>query len=276
MGLLAARHQPFAVWTDTPNLKRKRSWAKSRLRSRYLKWVFQRQATFVMGTGTPALDALIRMGCPEHKLVNFPYYVDLTTSMPAEISKQTNVTPQDIAIVSIGRYVNAIKGHNQAIEAVAAVLKEVKDVNIRYTLIGSGEDQIKLEDLVRCFSLQDRVHICGWMESADVRRGLAASDILLQPSISEPYGVTILEAMAEGTAVIASDACGAALDRIQHRVNGCIYETGRVEQLAREIKYLVTRPVELAAIKKAGQHTAQEWPVSRGLETIQYMLDSTL
>lgn len=271
MELLAANNKPFAIWTDMPNVTRKRSPVKAQLRSRYLARLF-RQANYVMGTGTAALDILVDMDCPVDKLVNFPYFVDIEPSVPGYTHLFDSGSSTCLKLVSVGRFVNSLKAHDQAIKAISLVRDRMKSFDIQYLLVGAGEDQTKLLELISQFELQDCVKVVGWLEPHDVRQLLAASDILLHPSLQEPYGVAILEAMAESAAVIASDACGAALDRIQNYQNGCIFEAGNVEALAQQIEYLATHRDRMAAIKAAARCTALQWPVDKGVETISTML----
>src|SRR5262249_18359101 len=69
----------YAIWTDTPNSMRRRHLIKAWLRAKWLRWIF-RGAVQVMGTGKPGVQTLCRMGAPPEKVINFPFFHDLTLS----------------------------------------------------------------------------------------------------------------------------------------------------------------------------------------------------
>ena len=117
LGTLGLRSARFILLTDTPNVNRRRSPAKATLRRKWLKWVFQR-ASYVMGTGWPAISILEQMGCPDEKLVDFPYFVDLDFFSPATGPRRRTVA-DEIVFLSSGRLVNSLKGHDDALRALA-------------------------------------------------------------------------------------------------------------------------------------------------------------
>ena len=114
-GLLAILGLPFALWTDTPDVNADRKLLKSILRKRWLLWIFQ-HARVVMGTGDPAIKALQVMGCPTHKIVKFPFFVDLGHYDEQSGSRNDVKTKR---FVSVGRVENAVKAHDIAIQAFA-------------------------------------------------------------------------------------------------------------------------------------------------------------
>src|SRR5262245_4050627 len=88
INLLITLHRPFAVWTDTPDIRRERHTVKAWLRMLWIKRVFS-HTRYLMGTGLPALLILEKIGCPKNKLVNFPFFVDLNTFTPAFKTKNS-------------------------------------------------------------------------------------------------------------------------------------------------------------------------------------------
>ena len=60
---------------------------------------------------------------------------------------------------------------------------------------------------------------------------MAHADVFVLPSVYEPHGIVVHEAMAAGTPVIASDVCGAAYDLVDAGVNGEIFRSGDAEDL---------------------------------------------
>ena len=256
----ALRRRPFAVWTDTPQEHRKRGPLKGPLRSAWLAWVFRR-ATRVMGTGTPAVEVLRSMGAPDERLLNFPYYIDVPSY---RVSRQIPGRP--LEFFSSGR-LHPDKGYDLALRALAAVLGD-RPTEFRYRIAGTGAEQGRLAELARTLGIGDRVEFLGWQQPDALVGAYASADIFLHPARSEPYGVTVLEAMASGLVVVGSDATAAVLDRIDHGVNGYIHRSGDAEHLAQQILAVIGDPGRIPTIKRAARKRAEEWPLSRGVATV--------
>jgi glycosyltransferase involved in cell wall biosynthesis len=91
------------------------------------------------------------------------------------------------------------KGHADALRAFARVVQE--DSRARLIIAGDGPLQRSIENLVASLSLGERVKLLGYRK--DVPALLVASDAFIHPSLGEPFGLSILEAMAAAKPVIA-------------------------------------------------------------------------
>jgi glycosyltransferase involved in cell wall biosynthesis len=96
------------------------------------------------------------------------------------------------------------KGHSVLLEAFAR-LQSVPFAS-RLVLLGDGPLRVRLEEQVKRLSLSGKVDLAGVV--ADIWPHLAAADILVLPSLSEPLGMVVLEAMAAGLPVVATDVGG--------------------------------------------------------------------
>jgi glycosyltransferase involved in cell wall biosynthesis len=273
--LLSARRRPFAIWTDTPQLNRPRSFLKEVFRSAWLKWTFG-CAYYVMGTGKPALAALSQMGCPADKLVDFPFAVDLEFFSP----RSTGVEPENgpVTFLSCGRLLNSEKGHDQALKALARVRDrlDLQPHQFRYRIAGTGPDQGVLSSLSHRLGLADQVEFVGWLEPAQLSAFYRSGEVLLHPSLLDPFPNAILEAMACGLAVIGSDAAGSAIDRIKHGENGLLHRAGDIDHLADQIAFLIKNPKKIAIMGAKARATAEEWPIGRHIALIKGMLHNSL
>ena len=102
-----------------------------------------------------------------------------------------------------GRFVRQ-KGHRYLIEA-ARMLAE-RFPNIFYVLLGDGPLQTDLMEQIKRYQLTDRFIFCGLLE--DHHRAVFAADLYVHPSIIEPYGIVLVEAMAAGLPVVATRTGG--------------------------------------------------------------------
>ena len=263
--LLMLRGVPYLVWTDAPDMVARRGLMKRSFRRWWLKRVFA-HASAVMGTGAPALAALQAMGCEPRKLRNLPYFVDLQTfGLPAP--SHLTGTP---AYLSSGR-LHRDKGYDLALRALASV--HGKDRQFSYSIAGIGPERTALERLADELGIRQRVHFLGWLEPTALTDFYRSGQIFLHPARREPYGVAVLEAMAAGLAVVASDATAAAVDRIVDGSNGFLHPAGDDDTLAASITRAIGDVTRLARVRAAARATAESWPVDRGVATVRDALN---
>ncbi|MBS0437039.1 MAG: glycosyltransferase [Proteobacteria bacterium] len=108
-------------------------------------------------------------------------------------------------VVYVGRFVEA-KGLIELLDAFAQLSAE--DADVRLALIGDGVMAAQLPALVRERGLGERVLLPGGMEPLQVARWISAADLLTLPSWSEGYPNVVVEALACGTPVVATDVGG--------------------------------------------------------------------
>ena len=99
-------------------------------------------------------------------------------------------------------------GPEYFIEAAAKVLKRTK--NVRFVMAGSGDMMNRCIRHAARLGISDRFHFTGFLRGMDVQKMFALSDVYIMPSISEPFGISPLEAMRTGVPSIISKQSGAA------------------------------------------------------------------
>jgi glycosyltransferase involved in cell wall biosynthesis len=100
------------------------------------------------------------------------------------------------------------KGPEYFIEAAYKVLK-VMD-NVRFVMAGSGDMMERMMRRAASLKITDRFHFTGFLKGMDVYTLLAMSDVYIMPSVSEPFGISPLEAMQSNVPVIISKQSGVA------------------------------------------------------------------
>ena len=140
-----------------------------------------------------------RGGLPREKLVVIPNGVDLARFAPAE--KRRN---RSSSIVTYVGRLDRQKGLSWLLDTAAVWLPELPDCDL--LLVGEGPERGILEAKCRRLGLSDRVHFAGWR--ADIPQILAASRLLVLPSLWEGMPNVVLEAMAAGLPVVATDVEG--------------------------------------------------------------------
>lgn len=113
----------------------------------------------------------------------------------------------DQVVTYLGR-ITTQKGPEYFIAAAAKILKKVS--NVRFVMAGSGDLMNKMISRVAGLSISDKFHFAGFLKGEEVHRMYRMSDVFVMPSVSEPFGISPLEAMQAGVPVIISRQSGVA------------------------------------------------------------------
>ncbi len=100
------------------------------------------------------------------------------------------------------------KGPEYFIEAAYKVLQVMN--NVRFVMAGSGDMMERMMRRAAALKITDRFHFTGFLKGADVFTMLDMSDVYIMPSVSEPFGISPLEAMQSNVPVIISKQSGVA------------------------------------------------------------------
>ena len=100
------------------------------------------------------------------------------------------------------------KGPEYFVEAAALVLQRTR--NIRFCMAGSGDMMNDMINMAAARGIADRFHFPGFMRGKQVYEAFADSDVYVMPSVSEPFGISPLEAMQCGVPSIISKQSGCA------------------------------------------------------------------
>ena len=127
-----------------------------------------------------------------------------------------NVTipPKHEKVVTFLGRITMQKGPEYFVEAASQVLHKVHDV--QFVMAGGGDMMEKMIKLAAERDISDRFHFAGFLRGKEVYEMLKASDVYIMPSVSEPFGISPLEAMQMGVPSIISKQSGCA--EILHNV----------------------------------------------------------
>lgn len=113
----------------------------------------------------------------------------------------------DKIVTFLGR-ITYQKGPDYFVEAAAKVLR--KTPGVRFVMAGSGDMMNHVIRRVARLGIADRFHFTGFLRGEDVHRMFQLSDVYVMPSVSEPFGISPLEAMRSNVPVIISKQSGVA------------------------------------------------------------------
>lgn len=129
-------------------------------------------------------------------------------------------------------YLYRLKGVECLIRAMNIIRKERKDVKLR--IIGNGPDKQSLQELTETLDLKARVIFEDQIPYTMMPEYYQRCSVFCFPTLGEPFGKVIIEAMACAKPVVSSDI-GGSTEIIQNRKNGILVPAGRSDLLAREI-----------------------------------------
>lgn len=128
------------------------------------------------------------------------------------------------------------KGVHKLIKACSIVNKSIS--NFKLFIIGSGADEDYFKSIVKKYQLEDRVEFVGFVKGDKKYSYLKAVDLMVLPSTWESLPIVVLEAMACGKPIIASDVGGVAYV-VNEGVNGFLVKPEDVNSLADKIILLL-------------------------------------
>lgn len=167
-------------------------------------------------------------------------------------------------IGSLGRFVPK-KGFLNFIEAMS-VLRS-RGVAFHAILGGDGEEKETILDHITRYQLQDHVTLSGWV--ANKRVFFESIDLFVLPSIHEPFGIALIEAMSHGVPVISTDSEGPR-EILHHERNGLLTKKRDPQALADAIERLLRNAPLAAALGRAGQsHVAAEYSMQAMARRLQ-------
>lgn len=164
---------------------------------------------------------------------------------------ELGLQPDDLAVGIVARLTH-VKGHEFLFDAVAKLAPTVPA--LRVVCIGDGEREAELKALVASSGIADHVHFAGLRR--DVARLLPGFDVACLTSRYECAPLAVIEAMAAGVPVVASDV-GTVRDMVTDGVEGLLFPAGDASALAAHLERLAGDATLRARMGSAGRVRAE-------------------
>lgn len=152
---------------------------------------------------------------------------------------------KDKVVTFLGR-ITMQKGPEYFVEAAHRVIHKTK--HVRFVMAGSGDMMNAMIELVAKRGIADRFHFPGFLRGSAVHEMLAQSDVYIMPSVSEPFGISPLEAMQVGTPSIISYQSGCA-EILTHVIKTDYWD---IDAMADAIYSIVTYPSMYKSLRELG------------------------
>jgi glycosyltransferase involved in cell wall biosynthesis len=177
--------------------------------------------------------------------------------------------PDGFLVSSVGE-LRKLKRHDDFIRAAAVVSSQIR--NVHFVIAGvdtstKGETMSELTRLADELQMSSKVHFLGWLEDAD--KLLCATDVFVSASETESFGLSIAEAMAAATPVVATMTEGAQ-EVVENGVTGLLVEIGNVDQIAQSIIHLLTNEDERMKLgQQASTDVRERFSLRRMVDDIE-------
>ncbi len=166
--------------------------------------------------------------------------------MPLEFVDELKQHQGNDKIVTFLGRITMQKGPEYFVEVASKVLEKTKGV--RFVMAGSGDMMDKMVRLVAQKGIADKFHFTGFLKGRAVYDMLAQSDVYMMPSVSEPFGISPLEAMQCGTPSIISKQSGCA-EILHHAIKTDYWD---IQSMADYIHAIVKYPAMYKALRQNG------------------------
>ena len=204
-------------------------------------------------TGMDAADHIMTVSNLTRKIVIEKYHQDprkVTTVHNAvepleHVENFVKKPRKDKVVTFLGR-ITMQKGPEYFVEAAHRVIQRTK--NVRFVMAGSGDMMDAMIDLAAKRGIADRFHFPGFQRGSEVHEMLAQSDVYIMPSVSEPFGISPLEAMQVGTPSIISYQSGCA-EILTHVIKTDYWD---IDAMADAVYSIVTYPSMYKSLRELG------------------------
>lgn len=221
-----------------------------------LEWfipsVYRRCRFLVISESTR--DDLVRRGVPAARVTVVHCGMDHTSYTPARPEDRTTYP----SVVYIGR-LRRYKGVDWMIRTFPRVLARVPGARLH--VIGEGPDRARLFAILRGSASAGAAEFHGFLPAAEKARWLRAAWVVVQPSPKEGWGLTVVEAGASGTAVVAADSPGLR-DSVRRDETGLLVPYGDDAAMADALVRTLTDAGLRRRLGEAGIRWADrfQWP----------------
>ncbi|TXR56395.1 glycosyltransferase [Quadrisphaera setariae] len=263
---LAARlaGRPFAVVVQSQLSQALHEWVPRRLH-RLTRWVHSR-SDLALCVSAGLVPSVVAAGLPESRTAVVPVGVDVEAVRRAALSPPGDAVASALddgpLVVAAGR-LSSSKGFDVLLRAWAQARESSPAVRPqRLLLLGEGAEREHLEALVDQLGLGGSVRLPGF--STDLQAALAGAELFVLSSRYEGMGsFVLLEAMAHGTPVVATDCPSGPRELLRDGELGALVPVEDVEALARALAAHAEDPSRLRATAEQRRRRAEEFAPQR-------------
>ena len=215
----------------------------------------------------------------EDQVVVFPFGVDLSQfrPMPSVLFLRERLGWNGHPVVISTRSFEVSHGVLVFVEAAIEVLR--KDPDVRFLMLGDGYLRPKVEALIARNRLAEKIHLAGQISHERMAEYFNEADLYVSAAYSDGSSISLLEAMACGLPVIASDGYGNR-ECVTHGINGWLVSSGNVRAIAEAVQEGLSSSARMHAMRERNlarvrEHADWEKNFSKLLYAYETILGAT-
>jgi glycosyltransferase involved in cell wall biosynthesis len=205
-------------------------------------WTTYEANKIIVTSGSLKSEIQGHFNLPQEKIEIIPNGIDLEKyNAPvdrAAVKERYGVHPHEKLVLCIGRLVPQ-KGIEYLIRAVPRIAGRYPEA--KFIIVGEGWLRGHLEYVARSTGHHWKITFTGWIPDQELAALLNSADVLVVPSIYEPFGIVALEGMAAGVPVVASDVGGLA-EVVEHERTGILAYSKNPESIAWAVERALSDP----------------------------------
>ena len=229
-------------------------------RVRYRKYLKNAKFAFVAGVQSRKLARWV--GIPNERIHEGVYTWD--DSLAVRVEQLRTKSDQTNRWLFIGRLIPQ-KGISLLVDAYREYRKQVADP---WELLACGQGP--LDNLLE----SEGITKCGFVPPDKLPHRLAQARCLILPSIKEPWGVVVMEALGCGLPVIASDQCNAATTFVKPGLNGDLFKSGSISELCDCMVRMHNHFENGGEMSSAAKKSVRGWDPQSWLKRVQRIVKS--
>ena len=203
----------------------------------FLKRIVLKNAKYIASFSKYTSSKISNQVETKGKIFLFPPCVDKGKFFPQKrdikLVQKYNLNGNKV-MLTVARLVKkeGYKGYDLVIKALPKVTKKIP--NIKYLLIGEGDDLYRIKNLVNKLGLENKVIFCGFVPNKKLINYYNSCDVFIMPSKGEGFGIVFLEALACGKPVICGNKDGSR-DAVLDGKLGILVDPDNIDQIAEAI-----------------------------------------
>jgi glycosyltransferase involved in cell wall biosynthesis len=264
---------PVLIRGESSLLIQKNLWIKQKIKDYFLKFLFKHIKIF-LAIGSANKEFYLHYGVKQENIFNMPYAVD-NHRIQQERPTSCNDLRDKLKIDSnrdVLLYVGKLTQRKRVLDLMWAyinLIHERLESRLPYLLIvGDGECMEELRQLQLQHNLEG-VRIVGFKNQTELPTYFHIADVFIMPSIAEPWGLVLNEAMCCQCAILASDEVVAAKDLVQNGVNGFIFKAGNVADLTYYLSKILSDSELISAMGLNSAKLISKWSYREDIQAIK-------
>lgn len=271
--MMAASMGGRIVWRILPTFD---SWIKRTRTKEIAKHALFRAIDAAKVPGPDGAAVAERYGVPSERIFSSTQSVDVdvfgaAAAIPKEEleAERARLRLRGTVFLYVGRLLD-IKGINTLLDAYRSIRRETETTLV---LVGDGADEPRYRS--ETAGLPD-VRFLGFKPHAELPLLYAVADAIVFPTLGDPHGLVVDEAMAAGKPVLTTDAAGDIRSRIENGVSGIIVPARDVERLAEAMRVVARDPQHATSLGTEAARRARRRSHDRWAEDVEALVEGVL